>query len=140
MAADIYPFITFENTKEAMDYYVQEFDAKIIDRRPFTEEQAANIGLEVDNLEETTARGEMEIAGHKILCSDAMMNTPQASSLVAIYLDFGGDEAAAKELFDKLSSSDQQRVTLPFADHLLGQRLGQVVDNYGVTWFISAGS
>lgn len=139
MAADIYPFLTFENTKKAMDYYVREFGAEIVERVPLTAEQAQDLGLEIDDLDETTAYGEFTIAGHRIKCGDAMMTTPQTSSLVCLYLDFGGDVAAAKELFDRLSSSDQQRVTLPFADHLVGTQLGQIVDYYGVTWYITAG-
>lgn len=139
MAADIYPFLTFENSKEAMEYYVQEFGAKIVERVPFTEEQVQNLGLNIDNLEETTAHGVFTIAGHTIMCGDATMTTPQASSLVSLFIDFGGDANAAKELFDHLASSDQQRVTLPFSDHMVGRQLGQIVDNYGVTWYIAAG-
>lgn len=139
MAADIYPFLTFENSKEAMDYYVQEFGAEIITRTPFTEEQVQGLGLNVEDLSGTTAVGEFVVAGQRMLCGDATMTMPQASSLVSIFLDFGGDAAAAKELFDHLASSDQQRVTLPFADHMVGKQLGQIVDKYGVTWYISAG-
>ncbi|WP_295728728.1 VOC family protein [uncultured Limosilactobacillus sp.] len=139
MAADIYPFLTFENSKEAMDYYVHEFGAEIIERTPFTEEQVQTLGLNVADLSTTTARGQFEVAGHRILCGDATMTMPQASSLVSLFLDFGGDVAAAKELFDRLAASDQQRVTLPFADHLVGRQLGQIVDKYGVTWYISGG-
>lgn len=29
MTAQIYPYLTFENAKEAMDYYVQNFDAEM---------------------------------------------------------------------------------------------------------------
>ncbi|WP_251545813.1 VOC family protein [Limosilactobacillus caecicola] len=140
MEADIYPFLTFENSAEAMDYYVQEFGAKIIQRTPFTEEQVENLGLKVDDLAKTTVVGEFEIAGHHILCGDATMTTPQASSLVSLFLDFGGDVAAAKGLFDQLAQSDLQRVTLPFADHVVGRQLGQIVDYYGITWYIAAGT
>lgn len=140
MAADIYPFLTFENSKEAMDYYVQEFGAEIIARTPFTAEQLQALGLDVEDLDATTALGEFEIAGHRIMCGDATMTMPQASSLVSLFLNFGGDVAAAKALFDHLAASDQQRVTLPFADHFVGQQLGQIVDKYGVTWYIAAGN
>lgn len=140
MAADIYPFLTFENTKEAMDYYVEEFGAEIISRTPFTEEQVQGLGLNIEDLSNTTVLGEFVVAGQRILCGDATMTTPQASSLVSIFLDFGGDIAAAKGLFDRLAASDQQRVTLPFADHMVGKQLGQIVDKYGVTWYIATGN
>lgn len=139
MAAEIYPFLTFENAKEAMEYYVREFGASIISRFPLTIEQANNLGLEPENLDDTTAYGEMKIAGHMIMCSDATMLAPQASSLVSLMLDFQGDEGAAKELFDRLAASDQQRVTLPFGPHQFRDELGMIVDAYGITWMISTG-
>ena len=61
MAADIYPFLTFENSKQAMDYYVQEFGAEIITRTPFTEEQVQGLGLNVEDLSGTTAVGEFVV-------------------------------------------------------------------------------
>ena len=45
MAAKIYPYLTFENAKVAMDYYAQYFGAEIIRRVPLTEEQAVSLGL-----------------------------------------------------------------------------------------------
>ena len=32
--ADIYPYLVFENAKEAMAYYAEQFDADIVARRP----------------------------------------------------------------------------------------------------------
>ena len=140
MAAEIYPFLTFKNAKKAMEYYQQEFDADALQRIPFTEEQANNLGLSVDNLDDTTAYGEFSIAGHKIMCADATMVEPQASSLVSLLLDFNGDEASAKDLFDRLAASDQQRVTLPFGPHPVHSKMGQIVDAYGITWLICSGN
>lgn len=139
MTAEIYPFLTFKNAKEAMNYYVQEFGASVVSRFPLTSEQANNLGLEPEDLDDTTAYGEMEIAGHLIMCSDATMLAPQASSIVSLMLDFHGDSNAAKELFDHLAASDQQKVTLPFGPHQFRDELGMIVDAYGITWMISAG-
>ena len=49
MTAQIYPYLTFENAKEAMDYYVQNFDAEIVYHQPLSEEQAENLGLDIDS-------------------------------------------------------------------------------------------
>ena len=54
--------------------------------------------------------------------------------MVSIMLNFGEDEAGAKQLFNKVASSDEQRVTIPF-----GNQVGQVVDKYGITWLICSG-
>ena len=139
MTAKIYPYLTFENAREAMHYYVEQFGAEIIYRQPLSAEQAENLGLALDDLDATTAHGEFSIVGQKIVCADATMGNPQTSSLISLLLDFGGEEAGAKELFDRLAASDAQRVTLPFGPHELGGNLGQIVDQYGITWLISAG-
>lgn len=138
MTAQIYPYLTFENAKEAMDYYVQNFGAQIIYHQPLSQQQAENLGLDIEKLDSTTFRGEFTIAGQKLICADATMANPQASSLVSIMLDFYDDQGAAKELFARLASSDEQRVTVPFGSQNGGQ-MGQVVDKYGITWFICSG-
>lgn len=40
MTAKIYPYLTFENAREAMHYYVEQFGAEIIYRQPLSAEQA----------------------------------------------------------------------------------------------------
>lgn len=139
MAAQIYPYLTFDNAKEAMDYYVQNFGAKVLYHQPLSQQQADSLGLHPDNLADTTFRGEFAIAGQKLICADATMTNPQASSLISIMLDFYDDQGAAKKLFNLLASSDEQRVTIPFGPQNNGQ-MGQVIDKYGITWIIVTGS
>ncbi|MBA2913916.1 VOC family protein [Limosilactobacillus frumenti] len=139
MAAQIYPYLTFENAKEAMDYYVQNFGATILYHQPLNQQQAEDLGLNLDNLANTTFRGAFSVAGQKLICADATMANPQASSLISIMLDFYDDEGEAKDLFKLLASSDDQRVTIPFGPQNGGQ-MGQVIDKYGITWIIVTGS
>lgn len=138
MTATIYPYLTFQNAKEAMAYYEQEFGAEITYHQPLSKEQAESLGLPVDQLSQTTLRGEFMIAGQKIICADATMSNPQTSTLISIILDFEDDQDAAKKLFDRLAASDNQRVTVPFGDWILKDLMGQVVDKYGITWLICA--
>lgn len=138
MTARIYPYLTFENAKEAMDYYVEAFGAEIISHTPLSEAQAQSLGLPVDDLSSTTALGEIAVAGQKLLCADATMMTPQPSSLVSIMLSFEGDEAQARAFFDHLASNDDLRVTIPFGPHPFSGQLGQVVDRYGITWYVAS--
>lgn len=142
MTAKIYPYLTFENAKEAMDYYVQDFGAEITYHQSLNEQQAENLGMAADSasLIQTTLRGEFKIAGQKIICADATMGTPQTSTLVSVMLDFDGDEDGAKQLFDRLADSKNQRVTIPFGNWILGSKMGQIVDKYGITWLICTGA
>lgn len=139
MTAQIYPYLTFENAKEAMDYYIQNFDAEIVYHQSLSEEQAESLGLSTDSLSSTTFRAEFTVAGQKIICADATMTNPQPSAMISLVIDFGDDEAAAKQLFNKLASSDDQRVTIPFGNQTANNQLGQVVDKYGITWLICSG-
>ncbi|WP_302117963.1 VOC family protein [uncultured Limosilactobacillus sp.] len=134
----IYPYLTFENAKEAMSYYEQEFGAQVTYHEPLTKEQAENLGMPIDQLNQTTLRGEFLIAGQKIICADATMGNPQTSTLISILLDFENEEDKARDLFNRLANSESQRVTVPFGDWVLGNMMGQIVDRYGITWLISA--
>ena len=138
MTAKIYPYLTFKNAKEAMDYYVQTFGAEITYHQSFNKEQAENLGMATDDesLQQTTLRGEFTIAGQKVICADATMGTPQSSARVSLMLDFD-DASAARQLFDRLAGSDDQRVTVPFGDWMFNSQMGQVVDKYGITWLIT---
>ena len=139
MNAKLYPYLTFENAGEALQYYQEEFGATILSERPFTKEQAEHLGLQVDDLSATTAYAEFSIAGQRLVCADAIMGQPQSSSQVALMLDFGDDEGAAKSFFERVSASDKQRVTIPFGPYQLGGKLGFIVDRFGINWAICAG-
>lgn len=77
----IYPYLTFENAKEAMAYYEQDFSAQITYHEALTKEQAESLGLPVDQLDQTTMRGEFMIAGQKnYLCR---CNDGQSSNIYA---------------------------------------------------------
>ena len=121
-----------------MDYYVQAFGAEITYHQPLNKEQAENLGMATDDesLQQTTLQGEFTIAGQKIICADATMGTPQTSALVSIMLNFD-DAGQARQLFDHLAASDEQRVTVPFGDWMFDSKMGQVVDKYGITWLIT---
>ncbi len=139
MSTQFFPFLIFKNAKEALDYYQDQFDAQVLMRQPMTEEQAEHLGIQVEDLDKTTAHAEFSVAGQVVLCADATMGEPQSSSQIALVLDFGQDAAAAEKFFNRVASSDQQRVTLPFGPHQLGGQMGYLVDHYGVTWIICAG-
>ncbi|MGM9891501.1 VOC family protein [Limosilactobacillus sp.] len=139
MTVKIYPYLTFENAKEAMDYYVQNFGAEITYHQPLNREQAENIGLTTEDLAGTTLYGEFSVAGQKIICADATMGTPQSSSLISIILSFGDEKDRARQFFKQLADDDEQRVTVPFGDWVGGRMMGQIVDRYGLTWIICTG-
>lgn len=134
----IHPYLTFKNAKEAMDYYCDVFGAKINYRQPLSADSAENLGLSTDNLDDTTLYGEITIDGHIIACADAVLGASSPSSMVSIMLDFADDVSAAKEMFQKVTATDEQKVTVPFAAHETGGMYGRVVDKYGINWVITS--
>ncbi len=66
--AKIYPYLIFDNAKKAMDYYVEQFGAEIIAHRPLSEEQIESMGLDPDQMMDTTMQAEFSIAGQVIVC------------------------------------------------------------------------
>ena len=82
MSTRFFPFLIFKNAKEALDYYQDQFGAQVLLRKPMTEEQAEHLGIQVDDLDQTTAHAEFSIAGQVILCADASMGEPQSSSQI----------------------------------------------------------
>lgn len=121
-----------------MEYYQDAFGAEIRYRQPISAATAESLGLATDHLDETTLYGEISINGCIIACADAVMGASNASSLVSIMLDFSEDVDAAKAMFDKISSVDDQKVTVPFTSHETGGMFGRVVDKYGVNWVVTA--
>lgn len=55
--AKMYPYLAFENAKEALGYYEEVFGATNISRLPVSEEQSEMFGLAKENLENTTVHG-----------------------------------------------------------------------------------
>lgn len=140
MTANLYPYITFTNAKEALQYYATVFDATDIFREPVSPDQAEYYGLLDTNLADTTFHGGFSVAGTHILCSDAFMADPQASSMISILLDFDAadsdDVRQAQDLFKQVTDSETVRVTLPYSTQTFGGKMGQFVDQYGITWMI----
>ena len=135
MSAQVYPYLSFECAKSAIEYYTEVFFATKQYRKQITEAQAEGFGLPVDKLEDTTIHGGFTIAGVDIMCTDGIMDAPQTSSRVSILLDFGTDEITeAKNLFDHVAQSQTGRVIFPISKQSFGGGLGQLVDKYGITW------
>ena len=134
-----YTQVYVKNSFEAAKIYCKAFGAEITYHQSLNEEQAENLGMATDDesLQQTTLRGEFTIAGQKIICADATMGTPQSSALVSIMLNFD-DTGQARQLFDRLAGSEDQRVTVPFGNWMFNSQMGQVVDKYGITWLITA--
>ena len=78
MTAKIYPYLTFKNAKEAMDYYAQAFGAVITYHQSFNKEQAENLGMATDesSLQQTTLRGNSRLLGRRLYARTPQWGLP----------------------------------------------------------------
>ncbi|HAM2109748.1 TPA: glyoxalase/bleomycin resistance/extradiol dioxygenase family protein [Listeria monocytogenes] len=138
--AKMYPYLAFENAKEALGYYEEVFGATYISRLPVSEEQSEMFGLAKENLENTTVHGGFTVLGANLFCSDSFGKEVKPSNQISIMLDSNSEDPAAvadaDAFFEKVSSSGRVTVTLPFEEQFWGGKMGQFVDEYGISWMI----
>lgn len=140
MQAKIIPYLEFENTKDAITYYQEVFGATNAYRVSPTAAEAEQLGLEASvDLEAITMRGGFQIMGVDVQCADALMGQPTSSTLISLMLTVDeADNAAVKslgELYQRLVNADV-KVISPYINMSLGGKMGQVVDQYGITWIL----
>lgn len=112
---DIYFYLVFENVKEVMVYYVEQFDVDIVVWCFLIKVQVDSYGLELMDLDEIIVYGEFMIVGQIFICVDVMMVMFQMFLLVLIMFDFVDDNVVVVDFFDYLVVFDDQCVMLFFS-------------------------
>lgn len=133
------PYLTFENTKSALDYYQRVFGVTDVTRQAPTEKRAEEMSLNEDvNLDDLTLRASFKILGQEVDCADSFMGKPVISSLISLMLqvDLHDSDAAndLENLYKQVVASEEVKVIVTFEKKSSGDKYGQVVDKYGVTW------
>ena len=140
--AKLHPYLHFENTKEALEYYTTVFGARVVDRYPVPPEMAKQFGLPLEALENSTMHAEFLIEGARILCSDRMGHVGEFSPMTALLLDFDLDVEAEVQkmhaLWERVTSSGTVNVRMPLTEQFWGGWIGGLTDQYGVVWMIHA--
>lgn len=90
--AKMYPYLAFENAKEALGYYEEVFGATNISRLPVSEEQSEMFGLPKENLENTTVHGGFTVLGANLFCSDSFGKEVKPSNQISIMLDSNSED------------------------------------------------
>ncbi len=140
--AQIYPYLSFENAKEALEYYEEFFGATNIRRVKVEPNQAEEFNVPLDKIDDATMHAEFRILGAELYCSDSFGNDVGPTRQISIMLDVNWeDEKALKEsndFFDKLAKSGQVEISMPYEEQFWGGKMGQFVDKYGITWMLHA--
>lgn len=67
----IFPYLNFENTKEALAYYEEVFGATNITRLPVGKDQAVQFNMSPEDADDATMHSQFDIACTTILASDS---------------------------------------------------------------------
>lgn len=143
METELIPYLTFENTKSALDYYQQVFGATDVYRTVPTPKQADEMSLNDDvDLNELTVLGGFKILGQEVCCADSFLGKPVVSSLVSLMLRVNQKDSTAvsalEALYRRVSTSDGVKVISSYEKKPTGEKSGQVVDKFGITWILKA--
>lgn len=118
--ANIHPYLSFNNTKEALEYYEEVLGAAHIVRLPVSQEQADQFGVPLDKLEETTMHSQFDILGTTVMAADNFHGDALSYTGFSILLDLNSeDEVAlkkAQDFWDPVAKSDEVEINMPFEE------------------------
>ncbi|AMY05107.1 VOC family protein [Staphylococcus condimenti] len=138
----LYPYLAFDNTKEALKYYEEVFGATDINRLPVQREQAESFGVDPDKAEDSTMHSEFKIAGVTLFASDAFDKnkdnkiTEGISLLIDYDINDAEDVKRVEELYEKVKDDQSITVDMPLADQFWGGKMGSFSDKYNVRWML----
>lgn len=94
--AKIHPYLTFNNTKEALDYYKAVLGATHISRMPVAAEQAEQFGVPLEKAADLTMHSQFDILGSTIMAADNFMKVdPLVYDAVYILIDLDSEDEKA---------------------------------------------
>lgn len=102
-------YLAYDNAKEALKYYEQNYGATIITQEPVTIEMNEMFKLDPTTLADSTFSAEFEIQGVKFNCSDKVdHNGPLNDSFNPMILYPKEEENLFNELIAKIRKTDSK--------------------------------
>lgn len=137
----LYPYLTFTDTKAALDYYKIVFQAQDIQRLPVTSEAAAAMNVPANvNPADLTMHAVFTILGVWLYASDNFNQDDKLTNSTRLLIDIDSKDQAklaeATQLYEKLSQDPSIRVIMPLADRGWGAKLAMLTDKFGITWML----
>jgi PhnB protein len=147
--AKIYPYMNYENSKEAIEYNEKYFNAKIIERNPFTIEMLQghkSILEKIESgqlkIEDTTIHAMFNIADATFMASDAFDENSVKAGNVNLLLDFDSEDAdqvsQMEEIFQMAATHPETKITMQLEEQFWGGKMGTLIDKYQITWLFHA--
>ncbi len=120
----LFPYIAFENSKEALAYYEEVFGATDVKRLEVGEEQASHFGMTKEEAQEATMHAEFEVLGVKVLCSDSFGRADKINNGISLLIDYDvnnkEDADKVEAFYEQIKDHSSIEIELPFADQFWG--------------------
>lgn len=140
--ANVHPYLSFNNTKEALAYYQKVLGATNISRMPVSKEQAEQFGVTKEKLDETTMHSQFDILGTTIMAADNFHSDNLSYTGFSILLDLNSEDKfafqEAQTFWNHATESGDVKVNMPFEEQFWGGAMGDFTDKYGVRWLLHA--
>lgn len=138
--AKLYPYLTYNNSKEALDYYERVFGATDILRVTPQEEQAEEFKVAVDELDNMTIHAKFSILGTDLFCSDCFGYEMTSGNQISIMLDVNSEDPEAvieaEAFYQRIVESDTVTISMPYESQFWGGKMGSFTDPYGIAWML----
>ncbi|MFC7370770.1 VOC family protein [Fictibacillus iocasae] len=137
MIVAVNPYIvTNGNGKEAVDFYVEALNAEILSLQTFGQMPEDPDHPIPSEAKDRVMNAQFKVGDTILMLSDTFPGMPyQLGQQVSIAIHIDTAESA-KTVFEKLSEGG--KVTMPLQETFWSPAYGQVTDQYGVQWQISA--
>ena len=140
--ANVHPYLSFNNTKEALAYYQRILGATNIVRMPVSKEQAEQFGVTKEKIDDTTMHSQFDILGTTIMAADNFHCDNLSYTGFSILLDLNSEDAIAykeaQTFWNNATESGEVKVNMPFEEQFWGGAMGDFIDKYGVRWLLHA--
>lgn len=141
--ANIHPYLTLNNTKEALEYYKEVLGATNVSRMPVASAQAEQFGVPAEKAADLTMHSQFDVLGSTVMAADNFMQMePLVYDAVCILIDLNSEDSAESEkanvFWKKAVDSGTVKVNLPYEEQFWGGKMGDFTDKYGVRWMLHA--
>lgn len=141
----VIPCFNFQNALEAIDYYVEYFDAEVVsvtkaDHEMF-EGASEEFKMSEEEAEKFVMNAEVRILGEPIFISSTWGGKETNNEGAQVAFVFEGDDEEAvgmAEAFFGKASSAAARIHMPLGPAEWTSLFGSFEDKYGIDWMISA--
>lgn len=126
------PYLNFSGRcQEALDFYTQAFNGKVVMRQTFGQAPNAVAGINPSHI----MHAEFQAEGIYFMATDGMSPEPPSSSnLVTLNIGFTELDEQSK-VFNALQNGGEE--IMPLNDTFWGARFGIVKDPFGIHWMLN---